>query len=102
VRQGDFTGFINPAGEFVIEPQFYDAGDFSEGLAGVLVRDEDAPRGVSWGFVDPAGTIAIEPQFIYDGSSPAPTFRRGLAAVWLADGLAYVNRQGEIVRGPAQ
>ncbi len=43
VRAGDKWGFINNTGEFVIEPQFYYAFDFSEGLAKVngVENDQD-------------------------------------------------------------
>ena len=63
VRTGDFMGFMTPAGDFVIKAEFYVAGDFSEGLAAVLIRDEAAPRGVSWRFVDATGTVAAGTRF---------------------------------------
>src|SRR4029079_16166404 len=42
-------GFINQAGEMTIEPQFYDAKDFHNGLARVsYARD-------GWGYIDKSG-----------------------------------------------
>ena len=58
VKIGDKWGFINKAGEFVINPQFYDAWDFSEGLAPVLIGDK-------YGYINPTGEIVIKPQFDY-------------------------------------
>ena len=53
---GDKVGFINKAGEFVINPQFDGAWSFSEGLAWVKIGDK-------WGFINKAGEFVINPQF---------------------------------------
>ena len=49
-------GYINRAGEMIIEPLFDDAGDFSDGLARIK-------KGDKWGYIDKEGKIAIEPQY---------------------------------------
>ena len=49
-------GYINKAGEIVINPQFDLAGYFSEGLAAVSIGDK-------YGFINPKGEIVINPQF---------------------------------------
>ncbi|CAL2079125.1 conserved protein of unknown function [Tenacibaculum sp. 190524A02b] len=49
-------GFINSKGNNVITCQFDEVGEFSEGLAGVLIDS-------TWGFIDITGKIVIEPKF---------------------------------------
>lgn len=53
------------SGELVVNPQFDDAGPFSEGLALVKVGNE-------YGYVDEAGKYVINPQF--DAAWPYPRF----------------------------
>ncbi len=84
-------GFIDIRGQFVIPPSFTNAGNFSEGLAAVLVggeahleRSSDGSpyitsEGGKWGYIDRTGAMAIPPQF---GS--AMPFSEGLALVTLA------------------
>ena len=47
---GDRWGYVNKAGETVINPQFDEVKNFSEGLAPVKI--------IRWGYVDSAGKIA--------------------------------------------
>ena len=62
-------GFIDKSGKVVIEPQFDDAGAFSEGFACVEKDDK-------WGFIDKNGKVVVEPQFDY-----AREFSEGFAQV---------------------
>ena len=62
-------GFIDKNGKVVIEPQFDDAGDFSEGFAQVK-------KDGKWGFIDKSGKVVIEPQF-----RDAEPFSEGFARV---------------------
>jgi uncharacterized protein YkuJ len=50
------SGFIDKNGKVVIELQFDNAGNFSEGLAEVKKDDK-------YGFIDKSGKVVIEPQF---------------------------------------
>ncbi|HOV64244.1 MAG TPA: WG repeat-containing protein [Spirochaetia bacterium] len=60
VREGLFPamkdekwGFMNLKGEFVIEPQFSGAADFSEGYAAVNTGDADVFSGTpAWGYIE--------------------------------------------------
>ena len=75
----ELYGYINIQGDFVIEPRFVVAADFSDGLA---VASED---GESFGYIDTSGDFVIEPQF-----SDAGRFSQGWAPVrhaeeWLDD-----------------
>lgn len=56
VQVGGKWGFINKAGEMVIEPQYEDARSFSNGFAAVKYDD-------MWGFIDEKGNPVIEAQF---------------------------------------
>jgi hypothetical protein len=49
-------GFINSGGQKIIKCQFDEVGEFSEGLAAVLIDSV-------WGFIDTTGKITIESNF---------------------------------------
>ena len=49
-------GYINLIKEIVIEPQFDDAKNFSEGLGRVQIGDK-------WGYINTEGEVVIKPQF---------------------------------------
>ena len=53
-------GFIDISGKFVVQPNFRDAEDFSEGLATFAIKDK---VGYKFGFLDPSGNTIIAPQF---------------------------------------
>jgi len=82
------AGFIDKTGEFVIEPQFRSAMDFSEGLAGVLVQDK-------WGFIDRTGRFVVEPHF--DRVLP---YQEGLAAVRVDGAWGFIDKAGVFVIPP--
>jgi len=96
VEFGDEWGFIDPQGNYVINPQFDSASSFSEGLAAVRVGDGDTGK---WGFIDPQGNYVINPQFDY-----ASSFSEGLAAVRVGDGdtgkWGFIDPQGDYVINP--
>ena len=62
---GGKWGFIDAKGQYVINPQFDNAGDFSEGLAAVEIGDR-------WGFIDTKGQYIVKPQFDSAGPFRAP------------------------------
>ena len=83
-------GFINTAGEVVIEIKYDDAGSFGEGLAPVQVGEE-------WGYINADGEMVIEPQF-----EDACPFHEGRAMVHGFDdnddwGYHHINTRGEFV-----
>ena len=57
VEIGGKYGFINPAGEFVIKPQFDYAVWFSDGVARVEIADK-------YGYINKAGEYVIKPQYL--------------------------------------
>lgn len=90
VRVEDGTwGFVDREGRWAIEPRFFGAGVFSEGLAPIRV-------GLRWGYVDRDGEVVIEPRF-----HGAKKFALGLAPVKVPEkGWGFINAEGEIVFDP--
>jgi hypothetical protein len=79
-------GYINSAGRVVAEPQYWEAKDFSEGLAAVKVGDH-------WGYIDREGRTALGPKWLAAGS-----FSEGLASVAEeGGGQGYIDHSGRTV-----
>lgn len=78
-------GFINRAGEVVIEPTWEFAISFSEGLSCI-------ERGNARGFMETRGNVAIEPEFDF-----ADYFIGGLASVQKGDRWGFIDRNGRVV-----
>lgn len=101
VEIDDKKGFINKAGQIVIEPTFDGIGysygrfeGFSSGLA--PVRGEN-----QYGFIDVNGNFVIAPQYDF-----AWSFRYGVAKVWQYDdkcdlAMGYIDRSGKYIWKPA-
>ena len=82
-------GFIDSAGKVVIKPQFDEAYPFSEGLAGIKVKNK-------YGFIDSAGKIVIKPQF-----DQVQSFREEIAAVEIKNkGWGFIDSAGKVVIKP--
>lgn len=83
-------GYINKAGEWVIEPKFGSARDFSEELA--AVKDPDTEL---WGYIDKTGAYVIDP--IYES---AEDFSYGYAKVQYNSGnfwgFMHIDKTGNI------
>ena len=80
-------GYINKKGDFVIEPKYYEAVNFSDGLAAVVEKKGHENNGVffeSYGyfsFIDYSGNVVIS------GKYPAVySFNNGFASVYNAEG----------------
>jgi len=96
------TGFMDRSGKLVIEPQFEDAEDFSEGLAPVKVHSEETtwcPREESgsrkgftmkWGYIDKTGKLVIPAQYESVGA-----FSEGLAAINNCDSAFFIDKTGK-------
>lgn len=90
-------GFVNKEEQFVINPQYYDAGDFSEGLARVQME--------KWGYIDHRGRYVIQPQY-----DEAGDFSEGLAKVAIKNGYTssgddvynygFIDKNGNFVISP--
>lgn len=55
-KKGGLRGFYNPAGEWVIKPQFEAVRDFKNGYAAAKLNDK-------WGLIDKQGNWKIQPTF---------------------------------------
>ncbi|NQX47053.1 WG repeat-containing protein [Paenibacillus tritici] len=89
-----FDGFINQQGYKVIpKGNYYDAKDFSEGLAAYRTLDTTSNYAISnYGYMDLTGTSVIQPQF-----KRANKFSEGLAAVQVGSKYGYINSTGKLV-----
>lgn len=84
-QKGDFTGFIDPAGKFVINPMYDSATDFYEGLSVVSRND-------SVFFINKENTNVFEKHY-----ADAMVFRYGIAPVKQERKWYFINRQGQTV-----
>lgn len=86
---GKFAGFINQQGKLVIpKGNYYDAKDFSEGLAAYRTLDTVS----KYGYMDITGASVIKPQF-----KKANNFSEGLAAVQIGSKYGYIDSLGKII-----
>ncbi len=83
------TGYRDIKGKVIIQPKYYDAGDFSEGLA--VIEDVDTRL---CGYIDKLGREVIKPEY---GSAKA--FASGMAAIMdvTTSKWGYINSKGVIV-----
>lgn len=79
VKQGGKWGFIDTAGNIMIDCKFDDALSFGQHLAAVKTGD-------FWGYISLRGEIVIKPQFI-----SAASFCNGSAPVKTADGWQFIT-----------
>ena len=89
-------GYIDSAGNYVVEPRFRDAYEFQEnGLAAV----QDSETGL-WGYINTSGEYAIEAK--YSQVSPNGFKSNGLAAVYEAGTnlSGYIDESGEYAFPP--
>jgi len=102
-RLGSKIGFLNEAGEVVIEPMPFDfVSSFSDSLAAVCaggkkVKQEEADEhpvweGGKWGYVDRKGEIVIPMKF-----EAAKPFAHGEARVKSNGKWVVINKRGEVI-----
>lgn len=84
-------GFIDQNGQIVIEPQFKDVSNFSEGLAAFKSVHDGR-----WGYVNQNGDIVVEP--VFDSASP---FFDGRAIV-IKGQQGVIDKAGNLVVDPVQ
>lgn len=86
-QQNGKWGFINTAGEVVVEPQYDDCHDYQNGYAAVKIEDK-------WGYIDIKHNLVIAPEFQEVGD-----FRNGLAIVTRDNKRGVINTTGKSPAG---
>lgn len=87
VKQGSSWGYINRSGAWVIPPQFAKAGNFSEGLAVVFIKDKK-----KFAFINRQAKGVLE----FDATAVGD-FHEGVAMVAKGDQCGYINLKGKFV-----
>jgi hypothetical protein len=98
-RRGEYAGYINRSGTFVIEPQFARAHPFSEGRAAVAV-DSGKPLVRRWDIIDKSGKVVFTVRLKPTDSSDAHEFSEGLIAVKVDSKWGYMDTDGRVVIAP--
>jgi hypothetical protein len=83
-RNGKY-GYVNNKGEFIIQPQFYSAGQFTDGFATVQTK-----KNGKYGLIDKAGNFVIKPKLDWGGVE----FSEGLAVVRINGKFGYIDKTG--------
>lgn len=83
-------GFIDEKGKLVIDYQYDFAGDYVDGLAGV-VKDG------KYGFINKENKYVIEPTFEYGKSTTLPNYSDGLVRIYVKPTWTIYNTKGEKV-----
>lgn len=92
IVQNDKWGYINKNGQIVIEPQFSDGREFSEGLAAIAFGEYPHKK---HGYINAAGQLVIEAAF-----EDAYSFSEGLALICLKGKYGFIDTNGKIVIDP--
>lgn len=90
-------GFIDKAGQFVIEPLYGYVGDFCEGR--VSFTFDPFSRGFNsncrWGYLDTAGKIVVDPLF-----EEVSAYSEGLARVRIDRMIGFIAKDGKLAVEP--
>ena len=81
------SGFIDTKGNFVIEPQYEEAENFSDGVAPVKKDDK-------WYFIDCAGA---EVTMLGDRFDSVNTISEGRSVVRIGDKLGAIDKAGNLI-----
>lgn len=98
VQLGEMMGYLDKTGKVAINPNFYQAENFSDGLAVVSLDPPDKlnktrPRKQRLGFIDKTGKMVIPAKY-----SEARSFSEGLAFVRETNGAAgFIDKSGKKV-----
>lgn len=84
-------GFIDKAGNLIIDTKFSDVSEFRDGIAAANTEPYD-PK---YGFINKQGNWVIKPRFEH-----ANQFSDGLARVFIDGKYGYIDRKGKIVIKP--
>jgi TPR repeat protein len=98
VKKGKLWGFIDTTGKWIIQPQYENAWQFSEGLALVRMNEKNAISN-RYAFIDSTGKMIIPPMF--DGSDNY-YFSNGIFKGYQGNDIpnrltVTINKKGEII-----
>lgn len=82
-------GLIDTNGTFVIAPNHYRLGKFSEGKIAFFTRKNKKTK---YGFLDVKGNVVIKPKYEH-----VKMFKNGLAAVKIKEKYGYINSDGKMI-----
>ncbi len=85
----EYWSFINPQGKLLVDYQFSEVGDFSEGLAAVCQEG-------AWGFIDHEGNWVIKPKYDMD-TQHEYHFKDGLALIRFKGLWGFIDKTGKQV-----
>ena len=91
VKRNGLYGFIDTTGRTVIEPQYYSASGFFDGIAVAAVSDGNE-EALLFGFIDTVGQWVITPRYQY-----ANPFTEGWAVVRQYDRAGMIDRSAKEV-----
>lgn len=95
VKKDGKWGYINSNCKFTIHPSFFDASDFSEGLASVTILDTD--NSLKTGIIDKKGKFILPPEVNVNYGS----FRCGIVLKKIGTNnsskVFFVDRKGNII-----
>lgn len=89
------SGVIKTTGEIAIEPNYYFAGPFSDGLRRIQLNKTKKRRNLlieeknKYGFIDKTGKVVVNPQF-----DKATTFQEGVAVVGIDGKYGFIDKDG--------
>lgn len=84
-------GYVDKKGKWIIDPQFMEAKDFSDGLA--IVRYVNDSEGPKIGYIDSKGKAAFKDRFYFGYD-----FKKGYAIVLTkGDKVSIINKKGKVV-----
>ena len=87
-KRHDHWGFIDTNGNWIIEPAYSEAREFTEGLAAVRMFN-------TWGYINNDGEWFIEP--LFENAFP---FEEGMAAVVFDNRWGFIDHDGEFAIEP--
>ena len=105
--KNDKYGFIDKTGKFVIQPQFRRVGDFSEGLAAVVLVDAGWPGNLA--YINQKGEMVIKSMSTFPNSPDKTEFdlhnyRFCGGVAWVSQGkkededaTGYINKEGKFI-----
>lgn len=109
IRGKDYTrrGYIDKTGKFVIEPRFSTAGDFSDGLARIVLNPNFGFAFEGFGYIDRSGNIVLSFKFPSEYQMVNPFFG-GLASVETqgtghkTSRFGYIDKSGKVIWPPSR